>query len=105
MDVAYQKLSDSYSELTKSPNAKTKAELRAAAQALIASTLSPQESATHFVWNNAVHPVYKAAADSGILCPWPKEVMSAEEIAKRTNVEEKLVSELSINCTSFYYWR
>jgi hypothetical protein len=98
VDAAFQKLNAAYAELSKDPNnVKTKTQLRAAAQELIASTLSPQEAATHFVWNSAVLPVYRAAADSGILSPWPKEVMSAQEIAKMTNVEERLVGEINSN--------
>ncbi|KAF8851806.1 S-adenosyl-L-methionine-dependent methyltransferase [Acephala macrosclerotiorum] len=44
--------------------------------------------------SNVVHPCYRAAADCGILTQWPKETMTAQELAQKTGADARLIARL-----------
>lgn len=96
LDVIFQRLTESYKALSADParaGPKEKAQLRSAALELIGATQAPHEAAIGFALQNAVHPCYRAAGDCGILAKWPKETMSAKELADMSGADERLVGE------------
>jgi hypothetical protein len=101
LDVIFQRLTESYQTLSADPakaGPKEKAQLRSAALDLIAATQAPHEAAIGFALQNAVHPCYRAAGDCGILTKWPKETMSARDLAELSGADERLVGKWEIMC-------
>lgn len=93
IDTVFQRLVDSYNAFSQAPNGspKAKAQLQSAAKELIAATQAPYEAALAFAMQNAVFPCFIAAGDCGILSRWPKETMTAEELAEKTGAERRLI--------------
>jgi hypothetical protein len=94
LEEIFQRLTQSYELISKDPakaSPKTKAQLRIAALELIAATQAPHEAAIGFALQNAVHPCYRTAGDCGILSKWPKETMSAKELADLSGADYRLI--------------
>ncbi|EON66194.1 hypothetical protein W97_05587 [Coniosporium apollinis CBS 100218] len=96
IDTIFQRLVDSYNAFSQAPNGspKAKAQLQSAAKELIAATQAPYEAALAFAMQNAVFPCFIAAGDCGILSQWPKETMTAKELAEKTGAERRLIARL-----------
>ncbi|CZR66309.1 uncharacterized protein PAC_16210 [Phialocephala subalpina] len=98
IDDVFRRLQGVYASLSsaKSPfeAMKSKALLRTTALELASSVQQPHEAATAFAMSNAVHPCYRAASDCGILTKWPKETMTAQELAARTGADARLIARL-----------
>jgi hypothetical protein len=92
---AVRRLLDSYESLSKATNlmqnVQAKAQLRSIALELAAATQSPQQAGTAFAMGNAIHPCFRAAADCGIVAPWPKETMTSQELAEKTGADARLI--------------
>jgi hypothetical protein len=93
IDEIFGRLQDAYAAYSKDPNGnmKTKMQLRKSAEQLTAALQSPQEVGAVFAMSNAIHACYRAAGDCGILTTWAKESMSADELAKMTGADVRLI--------------
>ncbi|KAF2430074.1 S-adenosyl-L-methionine-dependent methyltransferase [Tothia fuscella] len=94
LDAIFARLTTAYNTLSADPKKATpkdKAQLKSAALELISATQTPHENAFAFATQNSVYPCYRVAGDCGLLAKWPKEVMSAGELAELTGAEERLV--------------
>jgi hypothetical protein len=89
----FRRLQDAYAVYAKDPNGnmKAKMQLRNRALELSSALQSPQEAGSIFAMSNAVHACYRVAGDCGILTPWAKETMSAEELAEKTGADTRLI--------------
>lgn len=91
----FQRLQAAYSAFSNAQDPmstmKAKAQLGATALELSRAVQAPHEAATAFAMHNAVHPCYRAAGDCGILTLWPKEAMSAGELAGKTGADARLI--------------
>src|SRR4051812_7477648 len=72
-------------------DAKAQAQLSSTARELIRSLQTPREAAQAFVWQNTVPPCWRSASDCGIAVPWPKETMTATELAELSGAEARLI--------------
>ncbi|RDW57358.1 hypothetical protein BP5796_12808 [Coleophoma crateriformis] len=92
---AFQRVQAAYSSLSGSKDPasimKAKSQLSSLAMELARAAQAPHEAATAFSMHNAVHPCYRAAADCGILSQWPKETMTASELAEKTGADSRLI--------------
>jgi hypothetical protein len=96
IDEIFQRLQNAYTAYSKDPtgNMKAKALLRSTALELSTAVQAPHEVATAFAMSNAIFPCYRAAGECGILSIWPKETMSANELAEKTGADPRLIGEL-----------
>jgi hypothetical protein len=90
--LAYSSPSEDAS-LTFQSTATSRHGLLAAARALVASLEDPEEEAWRFLLQPNAHACLISAWQCGILSLWPKEAMTAKELAAQANADEKLVGE------------
>jgi hypothetical protein len=95
LDEVFQRLQAAYSTVVDSDDPlsvlRAKAQLSAVALELSRAVQLPHEAATLFAMHNAVHPCFRAAGDCGILSSWPKETMTASELANKTGADVVLI--------------
>lgn len=87
-----------YTVYSEEPNGNKKArtQLRNIGLELSSALQSPQEAASIFAVSSAIHACYRAAGNCGILSTWPKEEMTAEDLAKKTGADVNLIGESQI---------
>jgi hypothetical protein len=79
--------------LTFQSTATSRHSLLAAAKSLVTSLEDPEEEAWRFLLQPCAHACLTSAWQCGILNQWPKDVMTAKELAEKANADEKLVGE------------
>jgi hypothetical protein len=79
------------SSLTFQSTATSRHSLLAAAKALVTSLEDPEEEAWRFLLQPCAHACLISAWQCGILDQWPKDVMTAKELAINVNADERLV--------------
>jgi hypothetical protein len=104
VDDAFKRLHDSYISYSSAKNpmqlAKAKAQVRSTALELVSTIQTPEETAMAFATSNSVYSCYRAAGDCGILTPWPKETMTAQELADKTGADIILIGKLTTSTCS-----
>ena len=83
--------------LTFQSTATSRHPLLAAAKALVTSLEDPEEEAWRFLLQPCAHACLISAWQCGILDQWPKDVMTAKELAVKANADERLVGKRSFH--------
>jgi hypothetical protein len=77
--------------LTFQSTATSRHSLLAAAKELVVSLEDPEEEAWRFLLQPCAHACLTSAWQCGVLDQWPKDVMTAKELAVKANADERLV--------------